>query len=234
VHNRECPALVRDECTTWLGELDAVTPSIVFAAVDEQQRDVLGLRIQLNGKSLDNYVEGRAVSLDPGAYEVRFEAQGYEPVVQKISLRDGEKGRVIHAQLASVHAAAPTPHGAEAAVDARSKRLWLSTYTLGAASIVSFAVAVGASARGKHMQKHCNDDDCSDAYASHGKDLYRAVNVSLLAGGALALVTAGTLWGALHHDKHARDDVQTTNAQRLQFSASADRQGASLFASGQW
>ncbi|MEY4509467.1 MAG: hypothetical protein RLZZ450_1589 [Pseudomonadota bacterium] len=246
---RECPRLVSTDCTTWLAELDATLPTVVFAVSDDTGRDLLEARVIVNGRLIANHVDGHAQPLDPGVYKVRFEADGYAPDEQTLSVRDGEKSRLARGTLrplektmtAGVRSSSRTrersadpskPDSAagdsRGANDPRARRLRIATYTLGAAAVASFTLALAAGLRGQHMVKECDDaDGCSDADRKRGKLLFRTVNVSAIVGGVFLGAATVTLISALRRSA-SRESVQ------LSLGAFADAQSASLTAWGRW
>jgi len=234
---RECPRLVSTDCTTWLAELDATLPTVVFAVSDDTGRDLLEARVIVNGRLIANHVDGHALPLDPGVYKVRFEADGYAPDEQTLSVRDGEKSRLARGTLRPLEKPVPAAKAAqtepEAATtrgvdDPRARRLRIATYTLAAAAVASFTVTLAAALRGHHMEKVCDDDDrCPDDYRERGKLLYRTVNISPIVGGVFVTAATITLISALR--RGASRDSAT-----LSLGAFADAQGASLNAWGRW
>jgi hypothetical protein len=233
---RDCPRLVSTDCTTWLAELDLTLPTVVFAVSDDAGRDLLEARVTVNGRLISNHTDGHAVPLDPGVYTVRFEANGYAPEEQTLSVRDGEKSRLARGTLTPLQGASSTSVAtptrgdptvaARGAGDPRARRLRVAAYTLGAAALASFSVALGSSLRGHHMENVC-DQGCSDAYAERGKVLYRAVNVSAIVGGALLAASSITLLSGLRR-------AASRDAARLGFGVYADAGGASLMAWSRW
>jgi hypothetical protein len=107
-----CPAAIREDCTRWLGEVDASLPSVVFDAVWADGRDVTGMRVLLDGEPLAGAEGGRAIPIDPGAHTFRFEVPGAAPVETHNVIREGEKNRVLHVSLTT---SAPPPPPAPAA-----------------------------------------------------------------------------------------------------------------------
>jgi hypothetical protein len=244
---RDCPRLVSTDCTTWLAELDMTQPTVVFAVSDEAGRDLLEARVIVNGKLIANHTDGHAVPLDPGVYTVRFEADGYVPDEQSLSVRDGEKSRLARATLKSLSSAASTlrsraeeprastsatapaggDHGAaRGAGDPRARRLRIATYVLGAAALASFSVTLASSLRGHHLYKAC-DQGCSDSDRERGKLLYRTVNVSAIVGGALLGAAAVTLLSG-------RRRAASHDAARVGMGAYADVGVAGVTAWGRW
>jgi len=236
---RDCPRLVSTDCTTWLAALDTTLPTVVFAVSDNAGRDLLEARVIVNGKLIANHIDGHAVPLDPGVYTVRFEADGYAPDEQSLSVRDGEKSRLARATLKPLSSAMSTSSAAvppsdehdaagvaRGAGDPRARRLRIATYVLGAAALASFSVTLASSVRGHNMLKVC-EQGCSDAYAERGELLYRTVNVSAIVGGVLLGAASVTLFSGLRR-------AASRDAARLGIGAYADLGGASFTAWGRW
>lgn len=91
----DCPSLVRRDCTGWLAEDDAATPTIVLAARDAQSRDVAGVQVTIDGRPIAGALDGKEIPLDPGEHTVRFEREGLAPVEQTLVAREREKGRSV-------------------------------------------------------------------------------------------------------------------------------------------
>lgn len=234
---RECPRLVSTDCTTWLAALDATLPTVVFAVSDDTGRDLLEARVIVNGRLIANHVDGHALPLDPGVYKVRFEADGYAPDEQTLSVRDGEKSRLARGTLRPLEKSVPSSKTSPAksessttrgADDPRARRLRIATYTLGAAAVASFSLTLAAGVRGQHMLDECEDEDgCRDDYGDRGRRLFRTVNASAIAGGVLLGAATVTLISALGR-------AASRDSARVSLGAFADAQGATLTAWGQW
>jgi hypothetical protein len=97
---RECPAMLRRDCSSWLEDADRQIPSIVLGARNEQGRDVVDARASVDGALVREQLDGNAIALDPGSHVVRFEKAGVPPVEVQVVLRAGEKNRPIIATLA--------------------------------------------------------------------------------------------------------------------------------------
>ncbi len=116
-----CPKLVRDDCTQRLNELDALTPTIVFAAKDASGDDVIAVLVTMDGALLASELSGAALSADPGPHTFRFEVDGAAPIEKKIVLREGEKSRQERVTFADLHV--PVPRAA-ATGTASSQSSW--------------------------------------------------------------------------------------------------------------
>ena len=108
-----CPDAIREDCTRWVGEVDASLPSVVFEAVWADGRDVTGMTVLLDGQPLGGAEPGRAVSLDPGEHTFGFEVSGAAPVETRNVVREGEKNRILRVtftpSVAPPPALAPLP-----------------------------------------------------------------------------------------------------------------------------
>jgi hypothetical protein len=76
-------------------------PSCSFRALDEQAKEVLDVRVLVDGKVVSESIQPRAMPLDPGAHLVRFERADGRSVEEKIMLRPGEKNRIVQLSFAA-------------------------------------------------------------------------------------------------------------------------------------
>ncbi len=97
---RECPKMLRHDCSSWLEGADAQIPSIVLGAHDAQGHDMVDARASVDGAVVRDHLDGNPIALDPGTHQVRFERAGLPPVEVQVVLRAGEKNRPILATLA--------------------------------------------------------------------------------------------------------------------------------------
>lgn len=132
-----CPAAIREDCTRWVGEVDASLPSVVFEAVWADGHDVTGMTVLVDGLPVANADIGRAVTLDPGEHTFSFEVGGAAPVEQHNVIREGEKNRILRvtftpsapapAETSAAPAPAPAPaptSAPTAAATAAPANLW--------------------------------------------------------------------------------------------------------------
>src|SRR5262249_53788779 len=61
----ECPAVVRKDCTKWVGEVEDSIPSLVFSAADTTGNDVTTARVLVDGVLVSPRLEGKPVQVDP-------------------------------------------------------------------------------------------------------------------------------------------------------------------------
>jgi hypothetical protein len=108
-----CPDAVSSSCRQRLVALGETIPSVVFFAADASGHDLVAVRVTVDGAPYADHLDGRAIVLDPGEHEFRFEAAGQAPVVRRLVLHQGEKNRredvVIGLPGAPGPAATPAP-----------------------------------------------------------------------------------------------------------------------------
>jgi hypothetical protein len=96
-----CPAIARHDCATWLTEVDAVLPSVVFE-IQQDGKLVRDVRVSVDGSVVFEKVEdGAALPLDPGAHVFKFERAGSRTGVQELMIVQGTKNRLVSITLES-------------------------------------------------------------------------------------------------------------------------------------
>jgi hypothetical protein len=206
-----CPGVVRDDCRGWLQEVESSLPSVVFAVADELGRDLIDARVSSEEGLLSDRADGRALAINPGVHKVRIEARGYAPAEQQVSVREGEKRRLVRvvlrmsgsaperaarpAQVASAPDATGEPGPPQS--DLRARRLLLSGYTLAGVGVATLAAgsAVGIVGQGELEDLRSDNcrPDCDAGKVEAGKRKFVAANVAFGVGGAL-LAAAVVTW----------------------------------------
>jgi hypothetical protein len=126
-----CPMIVRNDCATWLAEVDQLMPSVVVEARDTRGIELIDVRVIVDGELVASHLDGLAVAVDPGTHLFQFEAAGMLPLQQQIVIREGEKGRALAITLAEP-APAPPP-------SKPSYRPPTATYILGGIGVAGMA-----------------------------------------------------------------------------------------------
>jgi hypothetical protein len=104
-----CPGLVQKECSQWMTEVMAQLPSVVFGARDAAGRDLLDVRVTVDGVKVADRLDGRATEMDPGAHALRFERSGAPPVDEQVLIREGEKNRIVTVTVGEPAPPPPAP-----------------------------------------------------------------------------------------------------------------------------
>jgi hypothetical protein len=90
-----CPSVVREACSQWMGEVNASIPSIVIGAKDGDGKDLLDVKVSIDGQLVTEHLEGRAFSLDPGRHRMRYEKSDGAVLEEDILVGEGIKNRPV-------------------------------------------------------------------------------------------------------------------------------------------
>lgn len=88
-----CPRIVQADCEQWLGELDRSMPTVIVSAKDAHGNDLVDVRLFVDQVPVAEHADGKPVALDPGDHQLRYEAQGYPPIEDRIVASAAEKNR---------------------------------------------------------------------------------------------------------------------------------------------
>ena len=84
-------------------------PSVVLRAKDARAEDMVDVKVFCDGVVVATQEDGKALAVDPGAHTFRFEAPGVPPVERKLVIGEGEKDRLVVADMKSGAPAVPVP-----------------------------------------------------------------------------------------------------------------------------
>jgi hypothetical protein len=196
----ECPKLVQQDCTQWMSELLATLPSVVPAAKDRRGRDLVDVRVTLDGKLVTETLDGKALVVDPGVHSLRFETSGAPAVDEKVVVNPGEKNRIVTvtfakggdpaapAASAGTGAAAGTASGPPR--DASGSSPPVAAYVVGGLGVVALGAALlvqlGASSDARGLRETCAPK-CSQSDVDDIQSRYTIAGVTAGVGGALLI-----------------------------------------------
>ena len=200
----QCPAIVRSDCTKWLADVDASTPTIVVHATDPTGADLTDVRVLVDGKLAATAIDGRDIPLDPGPHTIRFERDGSPPMEQRMVADVGAQHRLLSVTFPST-APAPAAQLAPAAVkldsgrtspagEQRSHRSVVLPLMLGVVGVA--AAAVGGILWG-HGLSQCRSNlapsgsSCNQVQLDGAQESLVAGDVLVTVGAAIA--TAGLI-----------------------------------------
>jgi hypothetical protein len=201
--NAQCGGDVRRRCAAALQKLDSVTPSIVVRAEDPAGNDLTDVSVSLGDERLVNSLDGMAIPVDPGEHRFVFTRAGDAPVVETLTIAQGEKFRAIDVVIGSPPTLALPPLSAVAANHSGSTERWVASGTLigvGMIGVAGFAW-LGLRARsGEDVLERCNPE-CSQGRVNSVEKRYLLANVSLGVGVvALGVATVLLLSGPSSDD----------------------------------
>jgi len=138
---QECPAVVRADCAGVLREVESAQPTIVLKASDAGGNDLTDVAVDLGGTKLATSLDGRALAVDPGKLSLVFERPPWKPVTVEVVVAEGEKGRIIQAQLGPPAPPPPAPGPRPAEAPKRTAAAWAVPVGLGAVALGAFTFA---------------------------------------------------------------------------------------------
>ncbi|MBV9948215.1 MAG: hypothetical protein JOZ69_15290, partial [Myxococcales bacterium] len=137
-----CPAIVKQDCTQWLQDLDERTPTVVFAAQDDRGADLVDVRVSIDGAQVATSLEGKPVPIDPGEHALHYESGGYLPVDGRAVIRAGEKNRVLDVQFRDRVVAQVPPPAVRSPPTRAAEAAWrppLAAWVFGGVALAAFA-----------------------------------------------------------------------------------------------
>jgi hypothetical protein len=105
----ECPEVVRQDCTNWLGEVEKAVPSIVVTAKSHTGDDLVDAEVLIDESLVPSDLSGKAFELNPGKHRIQVEVEGYLPYDRTVVVVEGEKLRAVIATLKKPKPKKPPP-----------------------------------------------------------------------------------------------------------------------------
>jgi hypothetical protein len=201
----ECPEVVSQDCTGWLGEVQRRLASVVVRARDSRGDPLSDVAVSLDGAMLTERAPTAAIELDPGDHVFRCERAGFEAAQQRVRLAEGERGREIVCELTSLTLPASTPVEAPPPAErpspstTASVRLPWTVWALGGlgvAGLGSFAVFGLWGRNDEDKASHTCKPNCTPDVADAIRTKYVVADVSLAVG--LVALGAAAIIGVLH------------------------------------
>lgn len=91
-----CPQAVRSDCTERYEAVERLIPTVIFSVVDETGMDVTNVKVFSGQESLVEALDGRAIRVDPGKHQFRFDLPWGDAQTLDVIVREGEKGRLVN------------------------------------------------------------------------------------------------------------------------------------------
>jgi hypothetical protein len=147
-----CSATQR-RCAEFVDALEKRVPTIIFSARDARGGDVPGARVLLDGKVLQDKIDGLAREIDPGPYKLRLEFPNGQAVEQDLVVNEAQKAVLVRVELPPPPPTPPVaipvpPPPAPPALPpqpaaARPVWPWIAIGTGSALAVASIGTAVG-------------------------------------------------------------------------------------------
>jgi hypothetical protein len=217
-----CPAIVREDCTLRLDELETAQPTIAFSVKDASGADLLNVSVSVDGTPLAEQLDGSALPVDIGEHAFRFEIHGRGSILRTLVVTAAEKLRRVDIRLTTSRAAASPeetfapPTTAAPHTEASPGNRALGTQQImgvvaGGVGVVLLAGGGGfglaASSRWSTAKGQCATHEQCSPEAIHNRNVaaeYATIsNVGFIAGGVLAALGV-TLFLTAPRARHAR------------------------------
>ncbi len=171
-----CPALLTKDCTRWIGEIDAITPSVFFDIRTPAGTERSDVQVKIDGAAVEKLDPKTPLALDPGSHAFVFEASGGPPVERTLVLREGEKRRRI-----AVTVAAPPAQDVAAGP---SRPIPVGFWVFGGASVAALATAAvfAVDGLGKKSDLEGCKPGCSSSDVNAMSTSFTIADVALGAG----------------------------------------------------
>jgi hypothetical protein len=177
-----CHGVVKTDCITWLADVEARLPSVVVSARDPEGRDLADLTVTLDGRPFLTHLDGKAVSVDPGAHLFRFAHAPSPALSETVILYEGGKNRLLTARFQAPALAVGSPR----------PRIPVLSFVLGGVGVASLgafaALGVHAKSERDDLRATCAPH-CTEAQVDSVRTQEIAANV-FLGAGAIALTSA--------------------------------------------
>ena len=186
-----CPALVRNDCINWLGQLESTFPSLIIRA-EKDGGDVANVKVIEDSEIVATRLDGAPLELEPGEHAFRFETEGAPPVTMTVVAREGEHGRPLTVTFASPKAAEPAA-GSES--QATSRPIPLGVFVLGGVGLVGLGTFAALGASGQSDENGLRNS-CSPYCAQSDIDRVRGkyVAADVAAGVGAAALVGAAVW----------------------------------------
>ena len=88
----QCGRAIKKDCAARYAQLETEIPSIIPVLVDDPRKDV---QVSVDGEILTSRLDGRPLSIDPGAHDLTFSAEGEVFAASRFTIARSERGRRI-------------------------------------------------------------------------------------------------------------------------------------------
>ena len=176
---RACPVEVKQDCVKWLEDVEQSLPTVVLTATDAAGRDVVDVRVSVDGRDLVSKLDGEAVSVDPGSHVFRFSLSDGTKLESPLIVKEGLKNQSVSVAFYRRTAAAP---------GTRSRTQRTFGWVIGGAGLLALGVGAvfGVTAIVENDDAHCNAmKQCLPGPLNEARTAAVGADIGLIAGGLL-------------------------------------------------
>jgi hypothetical protein len=193
-----CPAVIRSDCSEWVGELSKLIPTVLLVA-ESGSGELEDVRVTLDGVLLTEKLDGTAIEIEPGPHLLRFEHGTEPPIDRRIDVPEGEKGFMVRVRFAGAPPPAvpvappPAPLVAPAPAaprDAFERPIPILTYVFGGVAIAAAGTSAVLAASAFSEKSQANEECAPTCDPERVDRIHGKFVMADVAGGA-AIVSAG-------------------------------------------
>ena len=212
----ECPKLIQSDCTNWMSEVIAMLPTVIPSAKDRKGRDLIDVKVSLDGKVVSESIDGKPFPVDPGVHVLKFETKGTPALDEKIVVKQGEKNRIVTVTFAigeEADGGAKKPGPIDVGRDSdrrdddggRRRSLPVAAFIVGGLGLAALGTALyinlDANADARKLRDECAPK-CNPADVDDVEQRRIIAGVTAAAGGALLI--AGVVLFFVHNSGDSR------------------------------
>lgn len=200
-----CPEEIVAKCTPWLREVDTAVPSIIPVARDADGRDLVSVRVSIDGSVVTEVLNGMPVELDPGPHVILFEPKRRPSLSLNVVVVQAQKNRMVVAQLTPTEPPPPLPEPAplpepddQNVGGGTSPWAWVG-FGIGAVGLVAGTVTGAlALAKADELEEICNGTQCTttntEPYDEGVRLAHASTGLFIVGGAGVVLGVAALIW----------------------------------------
>ena len=188
----ECPRLIQQDCTQWMSEVLGSLPSVVPGAKDRKGRDIVDVRLTVDGKVTTELFDGKPIVLDPGVHAFHFETKGAPAVDEQVVVKPGEKNRLVTVTFVTPEepASGAVKQSGNTGSSPDQSSPPIAADVIGGRGVVALGVALvvdlGANSDARDLRNTCAPK-CTVSDVDDVQKKYTIAGVTAVVGGALLI-----------------------------------------------
>jgi len=197
----QCPAAIINECVKLFEVVQSEIPTVIFSARDRDGKELVDVRVDVDGIRAAERLEGRPIEVDPGPHQFRFESPPLPPLEVTQTIRVGDQRRLVEAILGEPRPAAtePVPATAQPAPAEEKAKVPVATYLLAGVGVVALGTFGLLQLSGSNdysrledtCSPRCNPEDVDSARFKYQLS-YAALGLGVAALGGAAILYFAT------------------------------------------
>jgi hypothetical protein len=204
--SKDCPDVISQDCTQWLGEVERTVASVILKPVDETGRRLDNVHVTENGVVVAEHTGESAVEVDPGAHVFKFERSDLEPAEQHVQLDEARRNQEIVVTMRPRPVAPPPPPPPPQTSSGGAGLLAgaIATTTLAVAGGALFAGFGAAGVSDENALRKSCAPYCTSSDVAPVNTKFAIADAAIITGG-VAAITAIVFWVVWSHhstDKH--------------------------------